>query len=211
MPSHDMVAELIHAYSGNKNLAEIADAASINYQRLRNIVAGRVKEVSDKEIDSIAKALGVIATKDELPRIIKMPMVKVPVVGAASAGPGAYIHPDQYSVYVPSSMVIHDSRAWEAEGDSMMPWIQPGDVIIARPHKTPRLGYPMLVRNSDGETMVKIIAHEGGQFVLRSLNAAYPDIPAQVEYIGYVTGRFRSVAGYELIESEPAGLRPPTQ
>lgn len=206
-----MVAELIHAYSGDKSLAEIASTADINYQRLRNIVSGRVKEISDAELASIAKAIGVESNKEDLPRIIKMPMVKVPVVGTASAGPGAYVHPDQYSVYVPSSMVLHESRAWEAEGDSMMPWIQPGDVIIARPHKTPRPGYPMLVRNQEGEMMVKIIAYEGGHFVLRSLNPAYPDIPAQVEYIGYVTGRFRSVAGYELIESEQAGLRPPAQ
>lgn len=203
-----MVQQLIRSYSGGMKLPEVARISGIGYERLRNIKRGIIQNVTEDEVSAIAKALGAPDGPADLPRVVRTKLQPVPVVGSASMGSGSSDHPDNYELYVPASMASDDCRAWEAEGDSMAPWIAPGDVVLVRPHKVPRVGYPMLVRREDGSVSLKIIAFENGGYLLKSLNPAYPSEPADVEYIGYMTGRYRSVAGYELIESELSGLRP---
>lgn len=137
-----------------------------------------------------------------------LPMARIRVVGSASAGAGSEIHPEFESAWVPKHMAQLDSSGWVAEGDSMMPWIQYGDVVVAKDCKTPRINYPFMVRRPDGAVSVKIIAFDGTQYLYRSLNPRYPDEPAEGELIGYVIGIYRIQGSTESILFDPNGLRP---
>jgi SOS-response transcriptional repressor LexA len=210
MPDPKMLASLISTYGQDIKLPDLADKAGLQYERVRNIAYQRVKSVTDEEVEKIAKALGVPSRREDLPTLVGQPMAKLPIVGSASAGPGTDDHVEDSYAYVPNSVVIPDSVGWIVEGDSMSPWLLPGDIVIVRPHKTPRVGYAMLVRNEAGLCMVKQVILDGSSIMLKSLNPAYPDQPATVEIMGFVTGRYRSVDGYELTESQRDGLRPIT-
>lgn len=136
-----------------------------------------------------------------------LPMSSVPVVGMASAGPGASDH-HEYEIWAPSHMVTQFSTAWEAEGDSMMPWIQPGDVVIVQEHRTERINTPFLVRREDGSVSVKILRYRNGAWMLQSLNPKYEEEPASVELIGFVTGIYRVQGSRETMVCDLNGLSP---
>lgn len=105
-------------------------------------------------------------------------------------------------------MVNEPSNAWVAEGDSMMPWIQPGDIIIAKDHRVQRINTPFLVRREDGTISVKVLKFRDGSWILHSLNPAYEDEPAEVELIGYITGIYRVQGSLETMICNANGLLP---
>lgn len=187
----------------------LADLLGIDYERLRNAIKGR-SEKGFEEVSAIAsKLLKRAWPETEVRTVQRVPLIRVPIVGLASAGSGTESGLESDEVWVPSTMVPDSAVAWPAVGDSMMPWIQPGDIVLATPQKEPRSGYAMLVRTQEGEVLVKKVAWSGGKFVLKSLNPTYPDVPATVEWLGLVTGIYISRGTYERAESDLHGLRPP--
>lgn len=145
----------------------------------------------------------------EGPRNVKsMPMTRVPIVGRASAGDGSYDHPELgEDIEIPAHMSIRPSAAYVASGDSMMPWIHPGDIVVARLHKEPKPNYAMLVRRQDDSVSVKIVRYDNG-WKLISLNESYDPVPADVEFMGYVTGIYRVNGTRVYMEFDSVGLRP---
>jgi SOS-response transcriptional repressor LexA len=138
-----------------------------------------------------------------------MPMVKVPVVGHVSAGPGADPHEIQDDVYVPAHMAPGPGLcAYVAEGDSMMPWIHPGDIVIIRPHQTERLGFAFLVERADGTSSLKMLGHDGTDWELRSLNPKYEPERQPARLVGYVIGIYRLSGTTEYTMLDANGLRP---
>lgn len=143
--------------------------------------------------------------------IAQTPMVEVKVVGTVSAGAGISEFFDAPTVHVPSNLLdgITDPMAHVVEGDSMMPWLQPGDVLIARPMLTPRLNRPFIVRTRDNELRVKLLAYEQDRWVERSMNPKYGDQDATDQLVGLVTGLYREDDGTTMILSNLNGLKPP--
>ena len=204
-----LIEETIANYVNSRALPKLADAAGVDYNRLRNYTRGRIKSLNAEEFARI-HSIGV-RDSGNIYRILNVTptaMVDVPVVGSAAGGSGAEIHGEEYTVPVPKDMTKDDTRGWLAEGDSMSPWIIPGDVVLCLPRKTPAIGYAMLIRNEDGGMMVKAVDLNGSGIVLRSINPTYPDLPASVEFIGIVTGIYRSVGSYTRVSNDLNGLKP---
>jgi phage repressor protein C with HTH and peptisase S24 domain len=194
---------------GIRNDRELAETLGMDYELVRNVKKNRSEAGWDQLKRLASEKLGREWPGESLPIPVNVPSVKVRLVGSASAGSGTDGNLEEGYVYVPTRYCAPDTVAWQAEGDSMMPWIQPGDIILARQHKEPRYGYAMLVRGRDGNCMVKKIGFDGGKTVLVSINHAYPKVPAEVEYLGYVTGIYHLIGTYERSESDMSGLRPP--
>jgi len=143
--------------------------------------------------------------------VAPIPMVSVPVIGSASAGSGVDNSEDYEGVQVliPQSMMVEGCRAWIVEGDSMMDWLAPGEIVIAAPRKQPKEGYAHLLQSQDNhETMVKLIAYNGQDFVLRSVNKKYQDRQHNAQIVGLVVGIFHQDGSYQRLEFDPTGLRP---
>ena len=142
--------------------------------------------------------------------MVEMPMKKVPIVGAASAGPGTDGHGDEDELEVPEVMYRHGLTGWRVEGDSMYPWLVPGDIVLVRETKREKPGYAFLVRTQSGEVRVKMLAHDPKKgFVFRSVNRdRFPDEElATGELIGLVTGHYHAEGTEHVIRSDDQGLK----
>ena len=164
--------------------------------------------------DLIAKAEQMVSGQEPsevgpLMPVRPMPMVRIPVVGHVSAGPGADAAEIEKELYIPADMApVPGVTAYVAEGDSMMPWIHPGDIVIIRPHQTERLGFAFLVERADGSYSLKMLAHDGQDWELRSLNPKYEPERSHARLIGYVIGIYRLSGTTEITMLDSAGLRP---
>lgn len=142
--------------------------------------------------------------------VAPIPMVSVPVIGSAAAGSGADNSEDYegIQVLIPQTMMVPGARAWIVEGDSMMDWLAPGEIVIAAPRKQPKEGYAHLLQGEGNETMVKLIAYNGQEFVLRSVNKKYQDRQHSAQIVGLIVGIFHQDGSYQRLEFDPTGLRP---
>lgn len=137
----------------------------------------------------------------------KLPMSKVPLVGMASAGPGSDSDADGVDIWVPSHMCLGDTGAWRVEGDSMMPHLEPGDIAVVELTQQPRVGVPSLVRRPDGSLSIKIVRHDGENWVYESANQKYAIEVADGEMLGFLKGIYRVRGTYETIVYDSNGLR----
>ena len=145
-------------------------------------------------------------------KLRRMPMTTIRLVGSVSAGDGASDHEEEMEASIPAHMGGDDVAGWRAEGDSMMPWIQPRDIILARESKERRPNLAHLVRTREGIRVKMLVYDQGKGWQYHSLNPSYPDEPLkdEDEIIGYVTGLYRFEGGTEIIINNWHGLRPTT-
>lgn len=148
-------------------------------------------------------------TKRELVRVSVggLPLGEVPIVGAAGAGPQeSNVDIDTRNVWVPMNLANLNGIAFEVEGESMMPCLEPGDIAIFREYRHPKRGYTYLVRKAY-QYRVKNLEMVSGRFVLRSLNPSFEDEPLDgYELIGYLVGLYRVIGTRETMDSDPGGL-----
>ena len=140
------------------------------------------------------------------------PTERIPIVGRASAGPGSLAldeTPTEY-LYVSRSLVKGDCVAFVAEGDSMMPLIQPGDRVVVTKSNQPRAGLTFLVRREDGEYSLKQVKWDAAtsQWMWHSLNPAYAPEPAKGEILGLAITIWREVGTRISVIHDPSGVRP---
>jgi SOS-response transcriptional repressor LexA len=89
---------------------------------------------------------------------------------------------------IPRSLHPGAKYAVRAEGDSMAPLIEKGDICIIRPEKEPLNGKFMLVKTDEG-FCIKMVVKKDDTTELHSLNPKYkPKTPKQLEILGQVIG-----------------------
>ena len=97
---------------------------------------------------------------------------KIPVIGPASCGvPGEYYGDSMDYVYVPSGIYKKRLYAVTAEGDSMSPKINHGDIVICDPEQMPNNG-DIVHYTVDGESGIKKIkfSEDGETIILLPIN-----------------------------------------
>lgn len=82
---------------------------------------------------------------------------------------------------------VRDPKAVVVVGDSMVPDMMPGDVVILDPYRKARSG-DFVVALVDGETTVKKFLRQADHAVLRASNRAYPDIMIRAEENARIQG-----------------------
>lgn len=95
---------------------------------------------------------------------------------------------DQYLVERPSHTVLV-----KVKGDSMIDaGIHSGDTVVVEKNVSANIG-DLVIAIVDNEFTLKILAREGGHFILKPANPAYPVIrpKGQLEIFGVVVGLFR--------------------
>lgn len=137
------------------------------------------------------------------------PMAPLQIVGAVHAGSGfANVDYDERTVYVPERLAQVADYGWITEGDSMMPFLEPGDAAAFRRLTTPRRGYIFLIQR-EGELRVKRIDWNDGRWIMTSLNSSFP--PESLDgwqILGLMVGMYRYQGSRETIVIDVAGLRP---
>ena len=118
---------------------------------------------------------------------------KLRVIGSVGAGGNPDSQRDDEQLNVPIEFARPDWRGLVVEENavSMMPYIQPGDTIVIKPHHSPRLGKFTVIRDEANPSamFVKKAAFDGEQFVYESLNPGSDHKKAEgFISLGYVVG-----------------------
>lgn len=92
--------------------------------------------------------------------------------------------------------------------DSMVPMLEPDDVVIFREAEFARLGKVVCYRHKDGTVTVKQLRHDGSRPILHALNPDVDDVPADGNVIGILTGRVRKSGHRTQTDFDPEGLSP---
>lgn len=183
----------------------LADRIGRPRQSVSEWLSGKTKPLDPGVWDQMLEALGV--TLDPV-RIA--PMVRLPLIGAASAGDGL-THGDADEQYfsVPVQFGFPDYAAAFVDGDSMMPLLQPGDYAIFREQTQPRDGYVYALR-VDGGLVVKRLRFRDGRWIMESTNELYPatPLPRDHKVLGLLVGFYRSDDDGEMYRHKRGGLRP---
>lgn len=178
-----------------------------SYHTYRNFEYGR-QSVPDQAFEFLARLVRETPAPYGMREAVSLPMVSIPVIGSASAGAGNDLHPDEDEVFVPAHLVFGDCAAMTVEGDSMMPWLLPSDIVVARIGTPIRSGKAFLVRRQDDSVSVKMIHHNGTEWELRSLNPRYKPEPMDGQAVGLITGIYRVDGSLETMMVDPNGLVP---
>jgi SOS-response transcriptional repressor LexA len=208
-----------------RTITQVAPRIGVSYDVLSNVLNGRTKPDSDL-VERLRKELGKPKgwpftdlaqagrsgnAEGQVVSLAGTPLVEIPVVGKVAAGEGEHnIDPDLKTIWVPEPVARMGGYGWEVEGDSMMPDLYPGDVLVFKERRTPKRGYPMLIRTEDREDRVKIIDWQDGEWQMSSRNQRYPQEPLDgTQLMGLLVGFYRYSRTREIILTDPDGLKLP--
>jgi phage repressor protein C with HTH and peptisase S24 domain len=202
------IEQLMRA-TNTRSAKELAEALGLKQHDIYNATSGKSEAAYGKVLDSARRVLGLPSEWPNEGRVVGLKpsgMARIRLIGTVSAGPGASDHPEEEDFWIPSRMYTGVEFGFLVEGDSLFPYVHPGDVLIAVPCKQPRYGYPMIVRHPDGSLAAKVIAWSNGRTVLRSTNRL-EDAPADITYEGLVVGLYGYRSGVERAFQATAGLK----
>ncbi len=136
--------------------------------------------------------LGAAEPKAVAPDVLVVPRIAV----VASAGPGALVENDRAAggLLIDPAIIRRlganaaDVSVIEAQGESMLPMIAPGDLLLVdRGNRRVTQRDAIFVLRVDGVLIVKRVARQAGQIVITSDNPDHPGVDADgVEIIGRV-------------------------
>jgi phage repressor protein C with HTH and peptisase S24 domain len=138
-----------------------------------------------------------------------MGMVRLPLVGKASAGDGEHnVDADDAWAMLPEVFGGPDHLAFVIEGDSMMPALEPGDIAVFKESHQPRSKVAFLVKDRDGYRVKQIRWNRtDGEWVLRSLNPKYADERIEGgQLLGFLIGLYRQRGTRYKMDLDLSGL-----
>lgn len=141
-------------------------------------------------------------------RVEPIPDALLPIV--SRAGAGHWVEPFQCEDFepVPAHLVAQDCFGVVVDGDSMFPFLHPGDIAVFKAAKSARIGQTVLARNDEKQLTVKVYRHNGDGFELVPINQAYPRATAREwEIEGILVAYVRDIGPRRITDSDPNGLR----
>lgn len=208
-----------------RTITSVAPRIGTTYDVLSNVLNGRTKPDGDL-VERLRKELGKPKgwpfselahagrqgnSQGQVVSLAGTPLIEIPVAGVVEAGPGvANVDPEPRTVWVPEPVARMGAIGWEVEGDSMMPDFRPGDVLVFAERRTPKKGFPMLLRTPDRADRVKVIEWSHGEWRMESRNPRYATEPLnETEVQGLLVGFYRYSRMREIILTDPDGLSLP--
>lgn len=139
--------------------------------------------------------------------------VPIPYVGRVSASSKMeWIDPleadltEFVPVHMASTRGIFCARV---QGDSMLPLLQPDDLLVFKSVEYARLGMIVYYAHEENRTVaIKQLKHDGIRPVLRSLNPAYKEVPANGKALGVLIGYIRKQGTMTVTVFNPDGIQP---
>lgn len=119
----------------------------------------------------------------------------------------SYVEGSDRADHVPAEFVAQGFQLLVMPDDSMMPALQEGDILAVSPQLKIRTGFPHAVTIEDLAT-VRLVDHDGRDYVVSALNPKYPAAPLESELLGIVVGRvWIDENGERRSRINPLGLR----
>lgn len=186
--------------------AEMAERLGVNRSRYANWEIGRAyprpREATRFEDMEASELLVVREQRTGFAPLTPTPLAKIKLWGPVGAGVEPNLRDGERDLYVPADFAADDFGGLVCDGDSMLPYLHPGDYLIFKECKDVRLDKLFAVRPPDGgEPLVKKLVYDAGEgeWILRSLNPRYPDKSAtHYELMGYLVGLISANSGLKL-------------
>ncbi len=141
-------------------------------------------------------------------QLAPVPDAMLPIV--SRAGAGHWVEPFQCEDFepVPAHLVAQDCFGVVVDGDSMYPFLHPGDIAVFKAARSARIGQTVLARNDEKQLTVKVFRHNGEGFELVPINQAHPKATAKEwEIEGVLVAYVRDIGPRRITDSDPNGLR----
>lgn len=115
---------------------------------------------------------------------------KLKMFGNVGAGSEPYHGDSEGEMDVPIEFAAEDFGGLVCEGDSMLPYLHPGDTLVFLNCTQARLNKLFAVRpTKGGYPLVKRLVYEDGKWLLRSFNVRHKDLPLEdYTLLGYLAG-----------------------
>ena len=153
-----------------------------------------------------------VQSKDVGRPLYPVASVYAPIVLGSPVPAGSWADPDdtEEMIEVPGFLVTKGRFAAIAQGDSMLPIIEQGDLLIFEKNPTPRVGCIVLARNGQSQVTVKTLRTKDNRYTLQSINPAYPDAEADyIEHVGVLVAIWkRDGQGRGSLIYDDGGIRP---
>lgn len=202
---------------------ELARRLGISQQRLAGWEAGK----HDPPSDVIVKAAATLEVsvqyllsgrrlnpRDDVqgPKYpVSFPMVTMPYGGYVPASDWTDPFDTEDLIEVDPKFDAPGRFVCTLEGDSMYPVLEPGDELVfqAYAHRRAKIGDIILARRSeDGSVTVKMLQHDGTEFMLKAVNPKHNAPTAEKwEGVGYLVGVVRKKGSFVRSDFDPEGIR----
>lgn len=181
----------------------LALASGVSQGTIYKLTSGKAKETA--KIVQIANALGVsaewlatganplnIADAYKADMVVKTGTRRSPIVGIAQMGDDGYWYENGRPVgdgdgYIEA--ISHDINCYslEVRGDSMFPAIRDGWFVVVEPNTDPVPGEYVVVKTTDGRSMVKeLLWNRGDSVSLQSVNDLHGRLSIRHEDIEFI-------------------------
>ncbi len=189
--------DLLALYRGKAGLTqkELADRLGIQYQQVsayeRDLTFPRkgrliqICEILNAPYAELAEAKFRTQNpglpEDAFPFESRRRLPPIPLIGLAAAGQGLFPNIEGTAAaaddYLDRPDDLRDEQVYGVRvyGDSMIPVVKPGSIVIASLEASCQNGDLAVVVTQDGEAMIKLVYYKGEELLLRSTNPAFPD------------------------------------
>lgn len=189
--------DLLALYRGKAGLTqrELADRLGIQYQQVsayeRDLTFPRkgrliqICEILNAPYPELAEAKFHTQNpglpEEAFPYESRRRLPPIPLIGLAAAGKGLFPNIDGTAAaaadYLDRPDDLRDEPVYGVRvyGDSMIPVVKPGSIVIASLEASCQNGDLAVVVTQDGEAMIKLVYYKGEELLLRSTNPAFPD------------------------------------
>ena len=105
----------------------------------------------------------------------------IPLIGLAAAGQGLFPNLEGTAAaaddYLDRPDDLREEQVYGGRvyGDSMLPVVKPGAIVIASLEASCQNGDLAVVVTQDGEAVIKLVYYKGEELLLRSTNPAFPE------------------------------------
>ena len=189
--------DLLALYRGKTGLTqkELADRLGIQYQQVsayeRDLTFPRkgrliqICEILNAPYSELAEAKFRTQNpglpEEAFPFESRRRLPPIPLIGLAAAGQGLFPNLEGTAVdtdaYLDRPDDLRDEQVYGVRvyGDSMIPVVKPGSIVIASLEASCQNGDLAVVVTQDGEAMIKLVYYKGEELLLRSTNPAFPE------------------------------------
>lgn len=210
MDIQNVLAELMRR-NNEISQADLARETGVAQPTINKILSGNSKNPSVYNVAKLAAYFGITVEQifgiEPLPENLNIgqpttgdrrALVKhVPVIGQSEFTDDGIIWSDiQYSFsknqYIKWHTTDSDAYALRCTGDAMLPRLRPGEYIIIEPNTTYAAGDEVLIKSTDGRTLIKqFLYQQGSDITLYSINENQAPIripKAQIDQIQFIAG-----------------------
>ncbi len=153
-----------------------------------------------KRRGSMSRGLEVLVFQDESENVSERPLVrKIPILGRVAAGkPALAVEHMEGTLFLPAEWVKgREAFLLKVKGDSMSPFILPGDYVVVRSQPSAENG-DVVVTLIGEEATVKRFFKKGTKIELKPDNEQWETIEIEegsrdIRIVGKVTGVFRNL------------------